>query len=161
MNKLQMISGVRRGVAASAAAFGVALLSAGVASADDDTFQLRSRLGNFCLDTPSGNVYTPTVINPCDGSPTQRWHVAPLLRIESVAFPGACLGDMLFSQWVSVNRCYMNDQPWIIQPNGQVTGNLFDTPCLNVDGGVANPWTHVIVALCAPDNPAEEWDTIS
>jgi fructose-1,6-bisphosphatase len=58
-----------------------------VASADGPV-QLRSRLGNFCLDRPDANMFSATVINPCDESQSQRWNLTAAKQIESVAFPG-------------------------------------------------------------------------
>jgi hypothetical protein len=70
-------------------AFGVAMLSAGAASADGPV-QLRSRLGDVCLNAPGGSWLTAVVTNPCNGSGFQRWNLAGR-QLESVAFPGECL----------------------------------------------------------------------
>ncbi len=158
MHKSRLIGGVRTALVVVGAVFGVTLLTAGEATADD-AFQLKSRLGNFCLDAPDGNLYTPTVINPCDGSQSQRWHSAAGWQIENVAFPDACLGNAPFSQLVSVEPCYLRRQLWSIQPDGQVR-SIYGNPCLSVDGSVANPGTQVSIALCSADNPAEEWDSV-
>jgi hypothetical protein len=45
------MGGFGRALVAIGTAFGVAMLSAGAASADGPV-QIRSRLGDFCLDTP-------------------------------------------------------------------------------------------------------------
>jgi hypothetical protein len=34
-------------------------------------------------------------------------------------------------------------------------------PCLNVNGGVANPGTPVIAYHCIPDVADEQWDSVS
>src|ERR1700759_5557120 len=64
------MGGVCPAIVASAL-FGVALLSAGISSAAEPV-QLRSRLGDWCLDGPNGNN-AATVVNPCNGSNSQRW----------------------------------------------------------------------------------------
>ena len=80
------LSGVWRTLVVVGAVFGVAELSAGVASAADPV-QLRSRLGNWCLDGPNGNN-TATMVNPCNGSKSQLWVFNSAGQIESVASPG-------------------------------------------------------------------------
>jgi hypothetical protein len=67
MHEPRLMGGVRQAVAVVGVVFGVAVLSAGVASADGP-FQLRSRLGDFCLDAPSGDIYTSAGISPIPGS---------------------------------------------------------------------------------------------
>jgi hypothetical protein len=52
-----------------------------------DPVQLKSRLGNWCLDGPNGNN-TATMVNPCNGSKSQLWVFNSPGQIESVAFPG-------------------------------------------------------------------------
>jgi hypothetical protein len=54
MHESRLTGEVRRALVVAGAMFGVALLSAGVASAADP-LQLKSRLGNWCLDGPNGN----------------------------------------------------------------------------------------------------------
>jgi hypothetical protein len=66
MHESRLIGGVRQALVVVGAVFGVALLSAGLASAADPV-QLKSRLGNWCLDGPNGNN-TATMVNPCNGS---------------------------------------------------------------------------------------------
>ena len=80
------MGGVCRAIVASGAIFGVALLSAGIASAAEPV-QLKSRLGDWCLDGPNGNN-TATMVNPCNGSKSQLWVFNSAGQIESVAFPG-------------------------------------------------------------------------
>ena len=87
------MGGVCRAIVASGAIFGVALLSAGISSAAEPV-QLKSRLGDWCLDGPNGNN-AATVVNPCNGSNSQRWVLNSAGQIESAAFPGRCvsIGD--------------------------------------------------------------------
>src|SRR3981081_1979667 len=89
MHKSRFMGGVRRAPVVVGAVFGVALLSAGVASAADPV-QLRSRLGNWCLDGPNGNN-TATMVNPCNGSKSQLWVFNSAGQIESVASHGDCV----------------------------------------------------------------------
>lgn len=52
MHELRLMGGVGRAIVVVSTVFGVAALSAGAASADGPV-QIRSRLGDFCLDAPS------------------------------------------------------------------------------------------------------------
>src|SRR5262245_55327944 len=79
------VGGVRHALVAIGAVLGVALVSAGVSSAAEPV-QLKSRLGDWCLDGPGNN--TATVLNSCNGSSSQRWILNSVGQIESVAFPG-------------------------------------------------------------------------
>src|SRR3977135_4308344 len=121
------------------AVFGVALLSAGVASAADPV-QLRSRLGNWCLDGPNGNN-TATMVNPCNRANAQPWVFNSAGQIESVASHGDCvsISDPADDTPVILLPCQTNanNERWNPQTNGQVTSAL--GPCLNVFGGVATP----------------------
>ena len=146
---------VCRALVVVGAVFVVALPCAGVASADGPV-QLRSRLGNFCLDAPSGSWVTQVVINPCNGTDFQRWNLTTAGQLESVAFPGECLNQPA-SWWVHLQPCIdWFSQRWIIQPNGQVKGEL--SGCLTVIGGPA-PGTWVSTRFCdgAPD---QGWDSV-
>jgi Ricin-type beta-trefoil lectin domain len=151
--------GSGRALAVVGAVFGVALLTAGGASAADPV-QLRSRLGNWCLDGPNSNG--ATVVNPCDGSKSQMWVFNPAGQIESVAFPGRCvsINNPTDTTPVILSTCQTsaNNMRWNPQPNGQVTSPL--GPCLNINGGVANPGTPVIAYHCIPDVADEEWDSV-
>jgi hypothetical protein len=80
------MGGVRRALVVVGAVFGVALLSAGVASAADPV-QLKSRLGNWCLDSPNGNN-TATMVNPCNGSESQLWVFNSTGQIRAWPFQG-------------------------------------------------------------------------
>jgi hypothetical protein len=154
-------SRVRRGLVAAGAVFGVTLLSAGVASAADPV-QLKSRMGNWCLDAPNGNN-TATMVNPCDGSKSQLWVFNPAGQIESANFPGNCLSisDAADRTPVILASCQTNatNEHWNHQANGQVTSAL--GPCLNIFGGVAAPGTPVIAYQCLTDVADEEWDNVS
>jgi hypothetical protein len=161
MHESQLMGGVRRSFVVVGAMFGVALLSAGVASAATPV-QLKSRLGNWCLDSPNGNN-AATMVNACNGSKSQLWNFDPAGQIESVAFPGTCvsISNAADTTPVILSACQTNsnNQRWNTQPNGQVTSAL--GPCLNIDGGVANPGTPVIAYHCIADVADEQWDSVS
>jgi ricin-type beta-trefoil lectin protein len=147
-----LTGGVRQGLVAFGAALGVAVLGAGGASADGPV-QLRSRLGDVCLDVPSANVLTPAVINPCNRADSQRWILTGDLRIESAAFPGQCLS--VDTSATHLSTCW-NSQRWIIQPNGQITAILGG--CLTVLGG-PGPGTSVSTRICN-GAPEQGWDSV-
>jgi hypothetical protein len=160
MCESRLVGGVRRTLVVGGAVFGIAMLIAGVAGAADPV-QLKSRLGNWCLDAPSGNN-TATVVNPCDGSKSQLWNLNSGGQIESVAFPGACvsISNAADTTPVVLSTCQTNsnNQHWNAQSNGQVTSPL--GPCLNINGGVANAGTPVIAYHCIADVADEEWDSV-
>jgi Ricin-type beta-trefoil lectin domain len=160
MHESRLMGGVRRARVVVGAVFGVALLSAGVASAADPV-SLKSRLGNWCFDAPNGNN-TATMVNPCDGSKSQLWDFNSAGQIESVAFPGHCvsISDALDTTPVTLSTCQTNanNALWNHQTNGQVTSAL--GPCLNINGGVANPGTPVIAYHCIADVADEQWDSV-
>jgi len=160
MRESQLMGGTRRALVVAGAVFGVALLAAGLANAAD-AVQLRSRLGDWCLDGPGNN--TATVVNPCNGSNSQRWVLNSAGQIESAAFPGHCvsIGDAADNTPVVVSPCQANanNMRWNSQPSGQITSAL--GPCLNVFGGVAQPGTPVIAYHCIPDVADEQWDSVS
>jgi Ricin-type beta-trefoil lectin domain len=161
MHESRLMGGVRGVVSVVGAVFGVALLSAGVASAADPV-QLKSRLGNWCLDGPNG-TNTATMVNPCNGSKSQRWVFNSAGQIESAAFPGQCLSirDAADDTPVTLVPCQANanNQRWNPQADGKVTSAL--GPCLNVFGGVAQPGTPVIGYHCIPGVADEEWDRVT
>ena len=161
MHESRLTGGMRRALVVVGAVFGVALLGAGVASAADPV-QLKSRLGNWCLDGPDGNN-TATMVNPCAGSKSQLWVFNSAGQIESVAFPGECvsISDAADTTPVILSTCNTtaNSQRWNLQSNGQITSAL--GPCLNIDGGVANPGTPVIAYHCIADVADEQWDSVS
>ena len=142
------------------AVLGAALLCAGTASAAEP-IQLKSRLGNWCLDGPSGNN-TATVVNPCDGSKSQLWVFNTAGQIESVAFPGYCVSirGAADNTPVTLAACQpnANNLRWNPQPNGQLISFL--GPCVNVFGGVGQPGTPVIAYHCIPGVEDEEWDSV-
>lgn len=90
VHELRLMGGVGRDLVVVGAVFGVVMLSVGAASADGPV-QLSSRLGDVCLDAPSGSWLTAVVINPCNGTDFQRWNLNGR-QLESVAFSGECLG---------------------------------------------------------------------
>jgi hypothetical protein len=151
----------RRSLSIVGAVLGAALLGAGVASAADSV-QLKSRLGNWCLDAPNGSN-TATMVNPCGGSQSQRWVFNSAGQIESVAFPGSCLSiaNPADGTPVTLSSCQTNtnNANWNSQPNGQLTSAL--GPCLNIFGGVAQPGTGVIAYHCIPDVADEQWDSVA
>jgi Ricin-type beta-trefoil lectin domain len=160
MHELRLMGGVRQALAVVGAVFGVALLSVAAASAADQV-QLKSRMGNWCLDAPGGSN-TATVINPCNGSQSQLWVFNPGGQIQNVAVAGNCLsiGNAADTTPVNLSPCQNNvsNQQWNHQANSQVTSAL--GPCLNINGGVANPGTAVIAYHCIPDVTDEEWDSV-
>src|SRR6201997_596311 len=123
MHESRLMGGVRRIFVVVGAVFGVALLSAGVASAADPV-QLRSRLGNWCFDGPSG-TNAATVVNPCDGSKSQLWVFNSAGQIESVAFPGNCvsIGNAADNTPVTLSPCQTNanNERGYLQTNRHVT----------------------------------------
>jgi ricin-type beta-trefoil lectin protein len=123
MQESRLMGGVRPALVVVGAVFGVALLSAGAASAADPV-QLRSRLGNWCFDGPNGNN-TATMVNPCNGARSQLWNFNSAGQIESVAFPGACvsISNAADTTPVTLSTCQTNsdNERWNTQPNGQVT----------------------------------------
>ena len=161
MRQSRAMGGAGRALFVGGAVLGVALLSAGVASAVDPV-QLKSRLGNSCFDAPNGNN-TATMVNPCNGSKSQLWNFNAGGQIESVGFPGQCvsIGNAADTTPVTLSPCQTNsdNQRWNTQPSGQVTSAL--GPCLNINGGVANPGTAVIAYHCIPDVADEQWDGVS
>jgi hypothetical protein len=160
MHESRLMDCVRRALIVVGALSGVALLSAGVASAAEPV-QLKSRLGNWCLDGPNGSN-TATVVNPCSGSKSQLWVFNSAGQIESDAFPGNCvsISDAADNTPVILSPCQANanNLHWNPQTNGQLTSAL--GPCMNVFGGVAQPGTPVIAYHCIADVADEEWDSV-
>ncbi|BCQ08907.1 putative protein [Mycobacterium heckeshornense] len=161
MYESRLTGDARSLLAAAGAVLGAALLSVGVAGAADQV-QLRSRLGNWCLDAPNGKN-TAAMVNACDGSNSQLWVFNPSGQVESVAFPGTCLSisSAADNTPVMLSSCQTNanNQSWTLQTNGQLTSAL--GPCLNVFGGAAAPGTAVIAYHCIPDVADEQWDSVS
>jgi hypothetical protein len=103
------------------------------------------------------------VVNPCDQSKTQLWNFNSAGQIQSVAFPGACatISNPADTTAVMLAPCRTDadNQRWDNPPNGQITSVL--GPCLNIDGGVANPATPVIAYHCIADVTDEQWDRVA
>ena len=160
MRESRLMGGVRPALVVVGAVFGVALLGAGVAGAADPV-QLKSRLGNWCLDVPNGNN-TAAMVNPCDGAKSQLWVFNSAGQIENVAFPGQCasIANAADTTPVILSSCQTsaNNARWNTQADGQVISVL--GPCLNINGGVANPGTSVIAYHCIPDVADEQWDSV-
>jgi hypothetical protein len=147
--------GIGRALALVSTVSGIAMLSAAAANADGPV-QVKSRLGDLCLDAPNGSWYAAVVINPCNGSDSQRWTLNGR-QLESVAFPGNCLampGESWFSHLGLCLDTYF--QHWSFQPDGQVTT---DTGfCLTVLGG-PGPGTWVSSRFCNGD-VGQGWDSV-
>ncbi|VBA34265.1 hypothetical protein LAUMK13_00455 [Mycobacterium innocens] len=156
MRGSRLICSGRRALAVVGAVLGLAVLNAGVADADGPV-ELKSRLGDVCLDAPSGSWVSPVVINPCNGTDFQRWNLNGQ-EIESVAFPGECLIQPGEGWWAKLNPCTnWISQHWTIQPNGQVTNDLGG--CLAVLGG-PDPGTWVSTRWCNAGAPEQQWDSV-
>lgn len=156
MQEARLTGGACRAAVAVGAVFVVAASSAGEARADGP-IQLKSRLGDYCLDAPGGNIYTPPVTNPCNGTDFQRWNVTGSGQLESVAFPGACLTHTTESLWAHVQPCVgWPTQQWTFQPDGLVKNNWGG--CLSLLGG-PGPGTRVTTRGCG-DAPDQQWDSV-
>jgi hypothetical protein len=158
MHELRLMGGVGRAVVVVSTVFGVATLSAGAASADGPV-QIRSRLGDFCLDAPSPSGDIPVVINPCNGSDFQRWNLNGR-QLENVASPGRCLTMPVEGSVSHLELCrdaYI--QHWSFQPNSQVTTDAGS--CLTVLSVFGNigPGTRVSARWCSGD-PGQGWDSV-
>lgn len=102
------------------------------------------------------------IINPCNGSNSQRWVFNPAGQIESMYFTGRCLSTI--GPWdgggVSLVPCQglfsTGDQElWNHEANGQITSAV--GPCLAV-------WEGMNLAIgyhCTADTPGQEWDSVS
>jgi hypothetical protein len=141
------------------AALAAALLSDGMANAAGPV-QLKSRLGNWCLDAPNG-PNSAAMVNPCDGSTSQLWVFNPAGQIESAAFPANCasIRDVADNTPLTLSACQANaNLQWNPRPDGQLINAL--GPCLNVFGGVAQPGAPVIAYHCIADVADEQWDSV-
>jgi Ricin-type beta-trefoil lectin domain len=152
MHGSQSTGGARKTLVRFGAVFGVAVLSAAGAHADGPV-QLRSRLGDACLDAPSASWFAPVVVNPCNGTDFQRWSITGDGRLESAAFPGQCLS--VDSSRARLLACG-NSRRWTIEPNGQITAVLGG--CLTVLGG-PDPGTWVSTRICN-GAPEQGWDSV-
>ncbi|CAM4256545.1 Ricin-type beta-trefoil lectin domain protein [Mycobacterium basiliense] len=156
MYQTWMINGVRRALVFMGTVFVVAVLGIGQAKANGPV-QLKSRLGDACLDAPSGSWITPVVVKPCNGTDFQRWNLTDAGQLESVSFPGECLNAPGQSWVVHLQPCIdWISQHWSIQPNGHVTSELGG--CLTVLGG-PDPGTWVSNRFCS-GNADQGWDSV-
>lgn len=153
---MRLING--RALAVVAMVLGIAVLSAGSASADGPV-QIRSRMGDACLDAPGGNWWAAVVVNPCNGSDTQRWFFNGL-QLQNVAFGGGCLvnpqGNTMFAHLAPCTGMW--NLNWHYDPNN---GHYSTDPgwlCLAVLGG-PGPGTWVSTRYCG-DDPAQSWDIV-
>jgi Ricin-type beta-trefoil lectin domain len=159
MPQSRFLSGGHRALGVLVAVFGVAvaLLSAGAAGAAGPV-QLKSRLGDSCLDI---GPLSATVLNPCNGSNSQRWVFNSVGQIQSMGLSGQCVTiNAQAGQYLTLWACQgppvdLTDalgQRWNGQPNGQITGAF--GACLSVFGG----W--VVTDLCRAGDPGQEWDSV-
>jgi hypothetical protein len=165
MHTSRLMRSVRKPAAVVGAVAGAALLTAGTASAADQV-ELRSRLnGNLCFDAPNGN--STTVLNSCNGSPSQLWVFDPTGQLESVAFPGQCIdiANTADDTPVILAPCQANtaNEHWTQQPNGQVTSAL--GPCLHASavsggGGTARYGIPVSAHQCLDNTADEQWEVV-
>jgi Ricin-type beta-trefoil lectin domain len=155
MHELRVMGGIGRALGIVSTVLGVAMRSAGAAGADGPV-QIRSQLGDVCLDAPSLIWDIPVVINPCNGTDFQRWNLTGR-QLENAAFPGKCLTMPVESGALHIEYC--RDafvQHWSIQPNGQVTSD--SGSCLTVLGG-PGPGTRVAARWCNGD-PGQGWESV-
>jgi Ricin-type beta-trefoil lectin domain len=157
MHELRMMGGAGRALIVVSTLICVAVLSAGGARADGPV-QVRSRLGDACLDAPGGNWYAAVVVNPCNGSDSQRWNLNGR-QLQSVSSGGGCLinpaGDSVFAH---LGPCIgMWNQNWNIDPNGRIATDP-GWLCLSVLGG-PGPGTWVSTRYCNGD-PGQGWDIV-
>ncbi|KLO26988.1 hypothetical protein ABW16_18050 [Mycolicibacter heraklionensis] len=166
MRRLRLLGGFGRALVVVSMVLCVAVRIAGVAAADGP-IGLSSRLGDFCLDAPSGSYFAAVVVNPCDGSDSQRWDLNGR-QLQNVAFPGGCLINPAANQtanpasdlaFAHLGPCAgMWPQNWNIDPSGQVKNDT-GWYCLTVLG-VPGPGTWVSARYCNGD-PSQGWDVIS
>jgi hypothetical protein len=148
------MDGMPRALAVVGAVFAGAIAMTGVAAADGPV-EIRSRLGDACLDAPSDAWPNHVVVNPCNGANFQRWNVTGDQRLESSAFPGKCLNRPQDIEALHLVSCW-NSQHWSIQPDGHITAALGG--CLTVLGG-PDPGTGVGSRTCG-GGPEQGWDNV-
>jgi hypothetical protein len=134
--------------------FAGALSAAGPAAADGPV-QIRSRMGDACLDAPSDAWPARVIVNPCNGSGFQRWNLTGDQRLESAAFPGKCLNFPRDIEAVHLVACW-GGQHWSLQPDGHITAPLGG--CLTVLGG-PDPGASVGSRTCG-GGPEQGWDSV-
>ena len=154
---MRLINDVGRALAVASTVLGVGVLSAGAATADGPV-QVKSRLGDACLDAPGGNWYAAVVVNPCNGSDTQRWNLVGR-QLQNVALGAGCLlnpaGKGVFAHLAPCTGMW--NLNWNIDPNGHFSTDP-GTLCLAVLGG-PGPGTWVSTRYCG-DDPAQGWDLV-
>ncbi|WP_205878307.1 Rv1419 family lectin [Mycobacterium camsae] len=156
MSGSTMMTRVCRASVVASAMLAIAAFGAGTAHADGPV-QLKSRMGDYCLDAPSGSDWSPIVINPCNGTDFQRWTLTGDGELESVAFPGNCLAPAESGFTAHLRNCLAGyTHHWTIHPNGQVT--TYIGACLNVLGG-PSPGTWVSTQFC-DGNIDQGWDSV-
>ncbi|ORA98739.1 hypothetical protein BST33_15840 [Mycolicibacter minnesotensis] len=159
MRRLPLMGRLGRAGVVAATLLCVAVGIAGVAAADEPV-QLTSRLGDFCLDAPSGDYFAAVVINPCADTDSQRWYLNGK-QLQNVAFPGGCLINPAVvstdgAMFAHLGPCVgMWPQNWNIDPNGQVKNDT-GWYCLTVLGP-PGPGTWVSARYCNGD-PSQGWD---
>ena len=131
-----------------------AITTAGPAAADGPV-QIRSRMGDACLDGPTDAWPAHVMVNPCNGSNFQRWNVTGDQRLESAAFPGRCLNFPRDIEALGLVACF-NSHHWAIQPDGHITAPLGG--CLTVLGG-PDAGTGVGSRTCG-GGPEQGWDSL-
>ncbi|MFV8318285.1 ricin-type beta-trefoil lectin domain protein [Mycobacterium sp. 23] len=153
MRNFRSVNGV---LVAIAAVLGTAGLSAAPANADGPV-QVKSRMGDVCLDAPDSSWLTAVVVNPCNGADSQRWNQNGE-QLESVAYPGNCLTSPNEDRWTAHLGPCLNwfNQHWSPQPNGHIMISL--DGCLTVLGG-PNPGTWVSTRFCGGDVD-QGWDLV-
>lgn len=153
MRRTRLTGGLRRALVVSAVFVG-ATTTAGVATAEGPV-EIKSRMGDACLDAPSDNWPTHVVVNSCNGANFQRWNVTGDQRLESAAFPGKCLDNPQATAALRLTSCW-NSHHWSIQSNGQITAPLGG--CVTVLGG-PDPGTSVASRTCT-GAPEQGWDSV-
>jgi Ricin-type beta-trefoil lectin domain len=149
-----LMDGLRRATVIVGVVFAGAMTFAGGAAADGPV-EIRSRLGDACLDAPSDNWPSHVVVNPCNGANFQRWNVTGDQRLESAAFPGKCLDNPEVLAALRLTSCW-NSRHWSMQPDGQITAPLGG--CVTVLGG-PDPGTSVGSRTCT-GAPEQGWDSV-
>jgi hypothetical protein len=136
------------------AVFAGAITFAAEAAADGPV-EIKSRMGDACLDAPSDAWPTHVVVNPCNGADFQRCNITGDQRLESAAFPGKCLNFPHDIEAIRLVSCW-NSRHWSLQPDGHITAALGG--CLTVLGG-PDPGTGVGSRTCG-GGPEQGWDSV-
>lgn len=156
-HELRLLGGIGRALMVVGGVLCAAALTAAGAAADGPV-QLRSRLGDVCLDAPSGNYFAAVVVNPCNGSDSQRWNLNGR-QLQNVASGGCLVNPAGNGVFAHLGPCIgMWDQNWNFDPGGQVKTDP-GWLCLAMVGGPA-PGTWVSTRYCNGD-PGQAWDVVS